>query len=78
MHIENKLRVGVDEDEQNKIFQRLINEEAMIQKESGSGLAKAMNIIKYDFGNPDNTYTIVANEGKCVTDVFIRLINMTK
>lgn len=78
IHMENKLRAGVNEEEENRKFDRLINEEAMIQKEHGSGLAKAMNIVKYDFGNPDNTYTIVAREGKCYTDVFIHLTNMVK
>lgn len=76
MHLENKLRAGIDEDEQNKQFQHLINEEGMIQKENGSGLAKAMNIVKYDFGNPDNTYTIVARGGKCIVDIYIHLTNM--
>lgn len=78
IHMENKLRAGVNEEEENRKFERLINEEAMIQKEHGSGLAKAMNIVKYDFGNPENTYTIVAREGKCYTDVFIHLTNMIK
>ena len=78
IHMENKLRAGVNEEEENRKFERLINEEAMIQKEHGSGLAKAMNIVKYDFVNPENTYTIVAREGKCYTDVFIHLTNMVK
>ena len=78
IHMENRLRAGVNEEEENRKFNRLINEEAMIQKEHGSGLAKAMNIIKYDFGNPENTYTIVAREGKCYTDIFIHLTNMVK
>ncbi len=78
IHMENKLRASVNEEEENRKFSCLINEEAMIQKEHGSGLAKAMNIVKYDFGNPENTYTIVAREGKCYTDVFIHLTNMVK
>jgi hypothetical protein len=78
IHMGNRLRAGVNEEEENRKFNRLINEEAMIQKEHGSGLAKAMNIIKYDFGNPENTYTIVAREGKCYTDIFIHLTNMVK
>lgn len=78
MYLENKLKKDTDEEQLNQKFQSLINEEAMIQKEHGSGLAKAMNIIKYDFGNPDNYYTIVAREGKCLTDVFIHLTNMVK
>ena len=78
LYMENKLRAGIDEEKQNEVFQRLINEETMIQKEHGSGLAKAMNIIKYDFGNPDNTYTIVARDGKCYTDIYIHLTNMVK
>ncbi len=76
LHMENKLRAGINEDRQNEDFQRLINEEAMIQKEHGSGLAKAMNIVKYEFGNPDNTYTIIACDGKCYTDVYIHLSNI--
>ena len=76
MYLENKLKKDTDEDKLNAKFQSLINEEAMIQKEHGSGLAKAMNIVKYDFGNPDNTYTIAARDGKCITDIYIHLSNM--
>lgn len=77
LYLENKLKEGTDEDKLNEKFQSLINEEAMIQKEHGSGLAKAMNIVKYDFGNPANTYTIMAKDGKCYTNVYIHLSNIT-
>lgn len=76
MHIENYLPVGEDEDDLNRNFLSRISNENLIQKEGGSGLAKAMNIIKYDFGNVHNHYTIVANGGKCLIDVFIHLTNM--
>lgn len=76
MHIENNLPEDTDEDALNKDIQSRISNEKLIQKEGGSGLAKAMNIVKYDFGDTRNYYTIVAKVGKCITDVFIHLSNM--
>lgn len=75
-HIENNLPENTDEDALNKDLQSRLSNEKLIQKEGGSGLAKAMNIVKYDFGNENNTYTIVASEGKCITDVYVNLANM--
>ena len=76
MHIVNNLPEETDEEAINRDFQTRLSNEKLIQKEGGSGLAKAMNIVKYDFGNQDNTYTIVARDGKCITDVYIHLTNM--
>lgn len=76
MHFENNLPESIDEDTLNRDLQSRISNEKLIQKEGGSGLAKAMNIVKYDFGNTRNHYTIVANEGKCLTDVYVHLSNM--
>ena len=76
LHLENKLRPGTDEVELNNKFQECINDEKMLQREKGSGLAKAMNIIRYDFGDQSNTYTIIASGGKCITEVYIHLLNM--
>lgn len=76
MHIENNLPEDTDEDTLNSDFQSCLSNEKLIQKEGGSGLAKAMNIVKYDFGNQNNTYTIVASQGKCITDVYVSLTNM--
>ena len=76
LHIENNLPENTNEDELNKDIQSRISNEKLIQKEGGSGLAKAMNIVKYDFGDIRNDYTIVAREGKCITDVYIHLSNM--
>lgn len=76
LHLENKLRDGVNESEQNRDFQDRISDEKLIQKEGGSGLAKAMNIIRYDFGDTRNTYTIVASEGRCLIDIQIHLSHM--
>lgn len=77
IHLENKLRPSIDEAELNNKFQECINDETMLQREKGSGLVKAMNIIRYDFGDQSNTYTIAASEGKCITNVYIHLSNMT-
>ena len=76
LHIENTLPEDVEEDILNRDFQSRLSNENLIQKEGGSGLAKAMNIVKYDFGNENNTYTIVAQKGKCIMDVYINLTNM--
>ena len=76
MHIENNIPEDTDEDELNRDIQSRISNEKLIQKEGGSGLAKAMNIVKYDFGDIRNDYTIVARDGKCITDVYIHLSNM--
>jgi len=76
MHIENNIPEGTDEAELNRDIQSRISNEKLIQKEGGSGLAKAMNIVKYDFGDIRNDYTIVARNGKCITDVYIHLFNM--
>ena len=76
MHWENKLRDGINEDAQNRDFQERINDERLLQKEKGTGLAKAMNIVRYDFGDPRNTYTIVAQDTKCLIDVHVHLSNM--
>lgn len=76
LHIENNLPENTDEETLNKDLQSRLSNEKLIQKEGGSGLAKAMNIVKYDFGNENNTYTIVASDGKCITDVFFNLSNM--
>lgn len=76
MHIENNLPEDTDEAELNRDIQSRISNEKLIQKEGGSGLAKAMNIVKYDFGDIRNNYTIIARDGKCITDVYIHLSNM--
>ncbi len=76
LHIENNLPEDINEADLNKDIQSRISNEKLIQKEGGSGLAKAMNIVKYDFGDIRNDYTILANNGKCVTDVYIHLSNM--
>lgn len=75
-YLENKLRKDTDEEALNRLFQERIGDEKRIQKEGGSGLVKAMNIIRFDFGEPRNYYKIVASEGKCLIDVYISLSNM--
>lgn len=74
--LENKLRKDTDEDTLNRLFQERIGDEKRIQKEGGSGLVKAMNIIRFDFGEPRNYYKIVASGGKCLIDVYINITGM--
>lgn len=74
--LENKLRKDTDEDALNRLFQERIGDEKRIQKEGGSGLVKAMNIIRFDFGDPKNYYRIAASEGKCLIDVYINITGM--
>lgn len=76
LHIENNLPENTDEDKLNEDIQSRISNDKLIQKEGGSGLAKAMNIVKYDFGDISNHYIILAKNGKCTTDVYIHLLNM--
>ncbi len=76
IHFENDLDAGVDEEKLNEIFQTRLASTSSLQKEGGSGLVKAMNIIKYDFNNPTNSYTIEAKDGKCLIDIVFNLDNM--
>lgn len=76
IHFENDLDLGVDEDKLNEIFMTRLAATSSLQKEGGSGLVKAMNIIKYDFNNPSNSYTIEARNGKCLIDIVFNIDNM--
>jgi hypothetical protein len=76
IHFENDLEPGTDELNLNKIFKARLAATSSLQKEGGSGLVKAMNIIKYDFSNISNTYTIEARDGKCFIDIKLILDNM--
>lgn len=66
----------MNEDKLNEIFKTRLAATSSLQKEGGSGLVKAMNIIKYDFNNPSNSYTIEARNGKCLIDIVFNLDNM--
>ena len=35
-----------------------------------------MTIIKYDFGNTNNTFTIKAAEGKCIVELMFNIKDM--
>lgn len=54
----NELKNGTKEDELNLIFEKKMNDITKLQQEGGSGLVKAMTIVKYDFGNTNNTFII--------------------
>lgn len=72
----NDLQTEVQEDELNHVFEEKMNDIAKLQQEGGSGLIKAMTIVKYDFGNTNNTFTIKATEGKCVVDILFNIKDM--
>ena len=72
----NDLRDGVQEEELNHTFDEKMNDVAKLQQEGGSGLVKAMTIVKYDFGNINNTFTIRATDGKCIVDILFNIKDM--
>ena len=72
----NDLQDKMQEESLNNIFDEKINDVAKLQQEGGSGLVKAMTIVKYDFGNTDNTFTIKATEGKCVVEILFNIKDM--
>ena len=77
IHLENLLPEDTDENALNRLFKERLGDECCLQKEGGSGLVKAMNIVKYDFGDKSNTFTIEARDGKCVIDILFNLNDMT-
>lgn len=78
IHLENDLSKDTNEDELNAKFRTSLAAISSLQKEGGSGLVKAMNIIKYDFNNVNNLYNIEAKGGKCLIDIMFNLENMIK
>ena len=72
----NDLQIGTLEEGLNHIFEEKMNDIAKLQQEGGSGLVKAMTIIKYDFGNTNNTFTIKAAEGKCIVELMFNIKDM--
>lgn len=72
----NELKNGTKEDELNLIFEKKMNDITKLQQEGGSGLVKAMTIVKYDFGNTNNTFIIKATEGKCIVDILFNIKEM--
>ncbi len=72
----NDIQSGIQEDKLNHLFEKKMNDIAKLQQEGGSGLVKAMTIVKYDFGNTNNTFTIQAIESKCVVDVLFNIKDM--
>lgn len=77
-HFENELPENANEDELNQLFEEKEQAINLLQKEGGSGLVKAMNIIKYDFNNIQNSFKIEATAGKCFIDILFNLKNMIK
>lgn len=72
----NDLQDKIQEYSLNHIFEEKMNDVAKLQQEGGSGLVKAMTIVKYDFGNTNNTFTIRATEGKCVVEILFNIKDM--
>lgn len=76
LHLDNDLPDDTDEDKLNQIFRERLHDQHRLQKEKGSGLVKAMNILKFEFGDQNNTFTIEARNGKCHTDIYFNLYGM--
>lgn len=72
----NDIQNEVQEDELNHLFEKKMNDITKLQQEGGSGLVKAMTIIKYDFGDTNNTFTIKAIKGKCIVDIVFNIKDM--
>jgi len=73
LRLVNDLPDGTDEETLNCTFTERMNDQNRLQKEKGSGLVKAANILKYELGNMNNHYDIRAKDGKCITDIYISL-----
>lgn len=72
----NELPQNIDENELNRTFEAKMNDIERLQQEGGSGLVKAMTIVKYDFGNTKNTFSITAKEGKCIVEILFNIKDM--
>lgn len=76
LHLVNDLPNETDEDKLNQIFYERLQDKCRLQKEKGSGLVKAMNILQFEFGDQSNYFTIEAREGKCHTNIYFNLNEM--
>lgn len=74
--ISNDIPSDVDANSLNECFMELINDHSRLQQEGRSGLIKAMTIIKYDFGNTNNTFTIEAKDGKSIVTILLNIKDM--
>lgn len=72
----NDLPDETDEEALNNTFRERLQDLHRLQKEKGSGLVKAMNILKFEFGDQDNHFTIKAHDGRCLTDIYFNLVDM--
>ena len=66
----------VNEDVLNHTFEEKMDDIERLQQEGGSGLVKAMTIVKYDFGNTQNTFSIIAKDGKCIVEILFNIKDM--
>ena len=72
----NELPSDVNEDVLNHTFEEKMDDIERLQQEGGSGLVKAMTIVKYDFGNTQNTFSIIAKDGKCIVEILFNIKDM--
>lgn len=72
----NDLPDNTDEAKLNQTFKKCLDDKCRLQKERGSGLVKAMNILQYEFGDESNFFTIKAVDGRCLTDIYFNLEGM--
>lgn len=76
LRLVNDLPNETDEAKLNNIFYERLQDKGRLQKEKGSGLVKAMNILQFEFGDQNNYFTIEAKEGKCHTNIYFNLSEM--
>ena len=76
LHFENKVKPGEEETLNKKFEEKLSAQASYYNSEGGSGIAKSKKIQKSDLQAEDNTISIVARDGLCVTDVVIYTMNL--
>ncbi len=76
LHFENKVKPGEEEVLNKKFEEKLSAQASYYNSEGGSGIAKSKKILKSDLQTEDNTISIVARDGLCVTDVVIYTMNL--
>lgn len=73
LHFVNE--TDTDSEVLNSIFREKIRNDKHILDEGGSGIAKANKILKCDLNNNENSIAMKAENGRCYTDIVIKLQN---
>lgn len=67
-----------DEEACNRKIRSLINSMELVDKENGSGLAKAQKTVKYDLKCKQNEVDVLVKDGKCYSTISIDLTPLKK